>query len=241
MTMTRGLESNISDFTDLEQKLIVEVSNKLENNGYPLNQLTRIDLKKRIVDAADYYTYNEIIFFINPGIYSRGGFNIGMVNIGIDWDDPSDIRTPDGGIEFEMGKITKDEDLVMFLYRLDDSYSAIPLLENHDLILEKIDDVLATSTLEEIKPLTSVGINSLIKNYIIHFSADNKNEMIYVMSIGRIDYDLIDFNYFYDEFRQYHLKINLQTRTIEIISSFDPTFFPTPTSLPEQPTIKKAL
>ncbi len=143
MIIIRGLEPNIANFTDLEQKLIVKVAKKLENNGFPINQLTSVNLKKRIINVTDYYAYNEITFYINPGVYKQGNFDWVAENIGIDWEDPSVIRTSDGGIEFEFGRKVKPEDLIMNLYRLKDSYSYNPLLENHNQILKKINDVLS--------------------------------------------------------------------------------------------------
>ncbi|MDO5980661.1 hypothetical protein [Flavivirga spongiicola] len=228
MTIVRGLKPSIAEFTSLEQELITKVAEKLENNGFPMNQLTRVHLKKRIINIKDYYSYNEITFFINPGVYKLDGFDWGIENIGINWEDPSVIRTPDGGIEFEVGRKVKYEDLIMTLYRLKDSYSYGTLLKNHNIILKKINDVLITNDLEDIKYFTSKGILELIKNYLIVLTAYNENNNLYEMTIRRIDYNLIDFKYFNELFMQYRLKINLETSRVEILNSFDPTFFPNP-------------
>ncbi|NMH89432.1 hypothetical protein [Flavivirga algicola] len=236
MSITRGLKPAIAAFTNLEQKLIIKVAKKLENNGFPIDQLTRIHLKKRIINDKDYYSYNEITFFINPAIYKQNEFNWGIENIGIAWEDPSVIRTPDGGIEFETGYKTKPENLVMTLYRLQDSYNYAPLLKNHNLILNKINDVLITNPLEEAKDFTSKGLFELIKNYLVILIADNENAGLYEMTIRRMDHDLIDFKHYNGLIEQYCLKININTSKVEILDKFDPTFFPTPVApIPSKP------
>ncbi|WP_062053852.1 hypothetical protein [Aquimarina longa] len=237
MNITRGLKPAIATYTSLEQEFIIKVANKMKDNGFPVNQVTRVHLSKRILTHNDYYSYNEIVFFINPGVYKQDKFNWGIENIGIGWEDPSVIRTPDGGMEFEIGYKTKPEDLIMNLYRLDDSYSYGTLLKNHNSIIKKINDILLANTLEEIKYFTSKGILELIKNYLIVITTDNEN--VYEMKIRKIDHKLIDTNHFNKLFKQYHLKIHLNTSTIEILDSFDPTFFPTPIADPIKPIIKK--
>ncbi|TYP73668.1 hypothetical protein BD809_105259 [Aquimarina intermedia] len=230
MKITRGLAPNIANFTDLEQKLIVDIAKKLRNNGYPLNQLTRVHLKNKIRNVKDYYAYNEITFLINPKIYKKGDVNLGIQNIGVDWEDPAVIRTADGGIEFQLGSAVQPEDLMMNLYRLEDSYASNTLSKEYYLILQNIHDVLITAGLKEIEPFASKGIPALIKNYHIALTADTKNNRVYEMSIRRLEEDLIDVEYFHKLYKQYQLKINLETSSVEIESSFDPTFFPTPVS-----------
>ncbi len=236
MDIPRGLQSSISEFTNLEQKLILKVAKKLESNGFPINQLTRIHLKKRIDNTTDYYSDNEITFFVNPGIYKKDKFNWGIENIGIDWEDPSVIRTPDGGIEFEVGRKINPEDLIMNLYRLQDSYDYGTLLKDHNVILKKINKTIVSSTLEEIKYFTANGVAELIKNYLIVLTQEQEN--IYEMTIRRMDNEFIDVKHFNTLFEQYRLKINLNTSRIEILDRFDPTFFPTPVAHPPTPIIK---
>ncbi len=231
ITIIRGLEPSISHFNALEQKFILKIAKKLEDNGYPLDQLTRVDLKKTIADIKDYYSYNEITFFINPGIYEKGNFGPKTQNIGVDWEDPSVIRHPDGSIEFEVGKRVKPEDLVMNLYRLQDHYPNYPLIKNHDLILQKINDALVATDIEEIQNFASKGIMELIKNYEINIESDSKNDIVYKLSITRLDHNMIDSKYFFELYKTYNLNINIETLHIEIISSFDPTFFPTPSPM----------
>lgn len=235
MNIIRGLKPAIAEFTSLEQKLIVKVAKRLENSGFPVSQLTRIHLKKRIINNYDYYAYNEITFFINPGVYKQGEFSWGIENIGVDWEDPAVIRTPDGGIEFEVGRKVKFEDLKMNLYRIQDAYSYGTLLKDHHIIIEKINEILLTSDLEKINYFTSQGLLELSKNYLMVLTADSENKNLYEMAIRRIDYNLIDFKHFNKLIEQYLLKINLNTSRIEILDSFDPTFFPTPVSGPIEP------
>lgn len=231
MTINRGFESVITDFNDLEKKLIVKVAKKLESRGFPLNQLTRIHLKKRILHIKEYYSYNEITFLINPGIYKQEDFYWGVENIGVDWEDPHVVRTPDGGIEVEVDRKVKVEELIMNLYRLQDSYSYGALLKNHAILLKKINDILLTNDLQEIKYFTAEGIPELIKNYHIILTIDPKKNNSYEMVIRRLDNTIIDSKYFSSLFRQYHLKINIETSKMEILDSFDPTFFPSPATV----------
>lgn len=237
MDIVRGLKPAIAKFTSLEQKLIVKVAKKLENNGFPVDDLTRIHLKKRMLNDKGYYTKNEITFFVNPGVYKEDEFNWGIETITIDWEDPSVVRTPDGGIEFVVGNKVKPEDLVMSLYGMNDSYSYHTLLKDHDGIVKKINDILVTNDVEEIKNFASQGIVELIRNYLIVITAHNEN--VYEMAIRRIDHDLIDSNHFNELFEQYRLKIDINTSRIEVLDRFDPTFFPTPAPAPVPPIKKK--
>ncbi|AUP78096.1 hypothetical protein [Flavivirga eckloniae] len=239
MHIVRGLKPTISEYTVLEQDFIMKIANKLKSNGFPLNQLTRVHLKNRIHTKKDYYTYNEVTFLINPGVYKQGEFNSGIENIGIGWEDPSMIRTPDGGIEFEVGRKVKYTDLVMDLFRLKDSYSSYTLLKDHDNILEKINEVLISNEIEDIKYFTSKGILELIKNYHISITAHQEKEEVYEMEIRKLDHGLINPKHFNALIKQYRLLINLNTLTIEVLNSFDPTFFPTPAIDPSSPFTKE--
>ncbi len=239
MTIIRRLKPAIVEFTDIEQKLIIKVAKKLKNNGFPIDQLTRVHLKKRIINSKDYYSYNEITFFINPGVYKQDKFNWGIENIGIEWEDPSIKRTSDGGIEFEVGRKIKPKDLKMSLYRLQNSYTYGTLLKDHDLILKKVNNILMASPLEEIKNFASKGILELVNNYLILLTANNENTDLYEMTIRRMDHDLIDSKYYNGLYKQYRLEINTNTSKVEILDKFDPTFFPTPSILPSKPFAKK--
>ncbi|MDO5986472.1 hypothetical protein Q4Q39_03545 [Flavivirga amylovorans] len=196
MNIVRGLNPAISEYTVLEQDFITKIAKKLRNNGFPLDQLTSVRLKNRILSKKDYYTYNEITFLINPGAYKQGELNSVIANIGIGWEDPSVIRTPDGGIEFEVGRKIKYTDLVMHLYRLQNSYSHHILLKDHDIILEKINNLLLTSKIEDIKYFSSKGISELTKNYLISITACHEKRHVYNMVIQKMDHELIDSKYF---------------------------------------------
>ncbi|EZH71742.1 hypothetical protein ATO12_06130 [Aquimarina atlantica] len=239
MDIVRGLKPAIAEFTDLEQKLVIKVAKKLKNNGFPVNDVTRIHLKKRILNDTEYYTENEITFFINPGVYKEDEFNWGIETITIGWEDPSVIRTPDGGIEFIVGNKIKPEDLVMNLYGVNDSYSYHSLLKDHNSIIKEINNALLANNLEEIKHFTFQGIVGLLRNYLIVITAHNENKSLYEMAIRRVDHTLIDSKHFNKLFEQYRLKIDTNTSKIEVLDSFDPTLFPTPASDPMPPTKKK--
>ncbi len=238
MTLVRGLKPAISEFTLLEQQFITLVAEKLNNNGFPVDQLTRVHLKKRILTPTDYYAYNEITFFINPGVYRPNEFNWGIQNIGVGWDDSTLIKTPDGGFEFEIGHKPKQEDLTMTFYRLQDAYSYGKLLENHNQIIQRINDLFLTSNLEEIKPFTSQGIVELLSNYLMVITADNENKNVFEMTLRRIEHELINFDHYNTLYKQYTLRLNLNTSSIEILNSFDPTFFPSPATNPDIPFTK---
>ncbi|WP_109096951.1 hypothetical protein [Aquimarina sp. AU58] len=232
MDIVRGLKPAIAEFTDLEQKLVIKVAKKLKNNGFPVDDVTRVHLKKRMLYDKDYYAKNEITFFVNPGVYKENEFNWGIETITIDWEDPSVVRTPDGGIEFMVGNKIKPEDLVINLYGMNDSYSHHTLLKNHDSIIKRINNALLANTLEEIKHFTSQGIAGLLRNYLIVITAYNEKENVYEMAIRRIDHDLIDSKHYNKLLEQYRLKIDINTSRIEVLDSFDPTFFPTPATVP---------
>ncbi|TGV02420.1 hypothetical protein [Flavivirga rizhaonensis] len=127
----------------------------------------------------------------------------------------------------------------MNLYRIQNSYSYSALLKNHNAIIEKINTILITSNLEKIKYFTSQGLFELSKNYLIVLTADNENKNLFEMTIRKLDNNLIDLKHFNDLFEQYRLRINTDTSSIKILDSFDPTFFPTPVSMPIEPFPKK--
>ncbi len=228
MNITRGLKSAIINFTGLEQQLITKVAEKLEANGFPIHQLTRVHLKKRITDPDEYYTYNEIIFLINPGIYTADGFQWGIESIGVNWEDPFAIRTQEGGIESTIGNKVKPEMLEMVLSGLQDSYAYTTCLQNSTVVLNEINKILLSSDLHEIRYFALIGIPKLIKNYLIVLTTNKPNEGIYDMAIRRLNEPIIDSKYFSELFLQYRLRIHLKTFKIEVLDRFDPTLFPTP-------------
>ncbi|WP_128755272.1 hypothetical protein [Aquimarina sediminis] len=238
MNIIRGLAPAISEFSDLEQKLITRVANKIENNGFPIDLITRVHLKNKIQNDKNYYSENEITFFINPGVYKQDQFNWGIETISIRWEDPKVVRTPEGGIEFEVGRRIKVENLEMNLYGMQDSYVNGKFLKNHDTIIKRINDVLVVSELEDLKYFASRGIPELLKNYLIVINSSNEGENTFEMTIRRMDSDFIDPSCS-EVVKQYHLKINLKTYTIKVLDSFYPGFYPSPVSAPSIPSIKK--
>ena len=237
----RGLENHLTQFNELEQKFIKKVAEKLSDNGFPLHQLTRIELKKRINSNKDYYAYNEVILFINPAIYKEGFSNTVSENIGVGWEHPTTKRHTDGSVEFEFGKNIKTEDFFMEFYRLNDTYHSYPLLDDHSKILQKIDDVLRTTDVKEIRFFASKGIEELIKNYHVHITSNGEDNEIYKLTIGRMEYGLLDLEHFHTLHKNYSLKLDLRSSQIEILSSYDPNLFPSPAPnvLPEESNKKK--
>ena len=229
MMVKRGIESATVDFHNLEKKLIHAIADKLAENGFQLDQITKVHLKKRFKDSISYYSSNEIDFIINPGIYSAKKIpSPGIENIGVEWSDPQVVETPDGGIEFELGHKSKLNELKMDLFGLKESYSNAPLIENHASILEKINHVFLKCDLEEIASFTSKGIPELTRNYHILIIAEPKSNHSYKVIITKLREEIVDPDYFHELGQTYTLRVNLQTTDIHVLDRFDPTFFPTP-------------
>ena len=144
-TITRGLEPNISKYSEMQREYISLFTNKLKKRGYPLYQITRVDIKDPIERTGQFYGYNEVYIFINPSVHYKGDKTGGMQDIGLSWDDPTVVRHPDGSMEFTVGVKVKYKDFVPFFYRLDDSYENSPLVGNHDDIVNKINSVFLAS------------------------------------------------------------------------------------------------
>lgn len=233
MFKSRGLTSVISAFTVLEQKFILEVAQSLIENGYPAHQLTRVYLQKRIENLTDYYNYNEVTFLINPSVYNKEVNNLGVENIGVGWENPAVTRLPDGGIEFELGRKTKVEELEIFLYRLNDSYAYDGLFEEQDSVLEKIDNLLkAAIIVDKSVKFISKGLFELSENHhiIICWLAEN----VYKVSMRSLEHSMLNKNYFH-EMINYESKftVNLTNGEVELIDRFMLNFYPTPVTMPE--------
>ncbi len=230
MNITRGLEPAIAEFTDLEQKLVRKVAEKLKERGYPLQEVTRVHIKKEVLNIKDFYSENDITFFINPVIQKQGGFVSGLESIGVGWTDPSVIRTADGGMEFEIPSRTKPEELIMDLYAVSDFYLT-PIIGKNKII-QKIDNVFMINNLEEINYFVSKGLPELIKNYLIEIIEKEGEKNIYTVVLSRMNYDFVDLDYFHDLYKIYTLEVDLNTSKIKVLDSFDPTFFPSPAIMP---------
>jgi hypothetical protein len=179
---------------------------------------------------------------INPSIYPESKFNSSYNNIGIGWEDPSVIRLPDGGIEFELGRKVAYTDLEMFLYRMDDSYSHHPLLKDYDAIQEKINEVLINNTIKEEsinntindwQNFTTKGLIELTKNYFISIMAYAERKDVYKLNISRLEHKEIDTSYFHELIEDVTLDIDLNTSTIKVTDHYYPNFFPTPAANPD--------
>ena len=81
----RGLEPNISKYSEIEQKYISLFANKLKKRGYPLEQITRVELKDSIDQERQFYAYNEVYFFINPSVHYKGDRSAGFQDLGLSW------------------------------------------------------------------------------------------------------------------------------------------------------------
>ncbi|WP_281989496.1 hypothetical protein [Aquimarina aggregata] len=73
MNIIRGLKPAISEFNDLEQKLIKTVAKKLEKEGLFPDQITEVKIIDEIHKESDYHKFNGVTFFINPYIGDVGG------------------------------------------------------------------------------------------------------------------------------------------------------------------------
>lgn len=239
MDIVRGLDAAIVEFNSRERRLVVKVAKRLQKNGFPILQLTRVHVQKSILTDQDYYSDNEISFLINPGVYRQDQFNWGIERIGIGWEDPSVIKTPDGGMEFNVGHKPNPEDLVMNLYGLQDSSTYGALLEDHDVLIKELDKAIIGNPLAEIKDFTSRELFRLMRNYYLVITAVDEKHQVFEVATRRMDHDMIDSDHFHGVFEQYRLKIDLSAAEITIMHRFDPTFFPTPSCMPNRPCLNE--
>ena len=262
MNIEKGLDPAIAKFSAKEKQYITFVAKKLESHGFPLGNLTRVDLQKPITSLNEYYAYNEVTFYSNPAVYRNSEPYSVSENVGLNWDSPSTVYNEDGSVEFQFGQKVNTEDLIPVFYRLNDSYSTVAAHKNYDDILEKIDKVLLGFKEEPVKtreerilefkkgrtepshPLTklsrgesifsftSQGIYELLYNYQINIVEDDQNNDLYELSISRLDDKNLDLKH-YNELRDNcQLKIDAKHLTIEVMKCYDPTFFPTPAATP---------
>ncbi|TEW49831.1 hypothetical protein [Psychromonas algicola] len=258
MNIEKGLESAIATFSEKEQQYITFVAKKLESHGFPLDNLTRVDLQKTIKNVNEYYAYNEVTFYSNPAVYRKGEPYSASENVGLNWDSPTTVYNEDGSVEFQFAQKVNVEDLIPVFYRLNDSYSTVAAHKNYDDIVEKIDKVFLEFKEEPVKTreerllelkkgqsessrlrtklsrgqsiasFTSQGIYELLYNYEISIVEDTQNTDLYELFISGLDYKRSDLEH-YNELRDNcQLKIDVKHSTIEVLNCYDPTFFPTP-------------
>ena len=258
MNIEKGLESAIATFSEKEQQYITFVAKKLESHGFPLDNLTRVDLQKPIKNVNEYYAYNEVTFYSNPAVYRKGEPYSASENVGLNWDSPTTVYNEDGSVEFQFGQKVNVEDLIPVFYRLNDSYSTVAAHKNYDDIVEKIDKVflgfkeepvktreerlleLKKGQFESSRPrtklsrgqsiavFTSQGIYELLYNYEISIVEDTQNTDLYELFISRLDYKRSDLEHYNELLDNCQLKIDVKHSTIEVLNCYDPTFFPTP-------------
>ena len=250
--ITRGFEANIAKFSEKEQEYIWLFASKLEENGYPLEQITRVELKDAIENPAQFYTYNEVYFFINPSVHFKGDKTPGMQDIGLGWDDPSVVRNPDGSIEFEVGRKFEGKDFIPFFYRVNDSYQYSPLVKNHDEIVNRINlAFLAVKNLETASPdsfskdksvneVISQGLFALLHNYHIEISVDKEKKDVFEVYISRFSWKKVNQDHYYHAIpNNILLEVNCEKPSIKILTQYDPTFFPSPAIPPTDREIFK--
>jgi hypothetical protein len=233
MHIVRGLVPAITQYNALEQTLIKKVSERLSANGYPVKQLTRVYLKNRINNNSEFYAENKIVFIINPAIFKPADFINPVESITLSWEDPSVIYTPDGGMEFEVGRKINPEDLVLTLYGLQDTYPYQAAVENQDIILNRINEIFLACKSEDIRHLTSKGLPELLVNHqiIIIENADRNSE--YKVIIRKIGLETFDKRHFSEDVDiEYSLNVDLNTASLSVLEIFYPGFYPTPSSLP---------
>lgn len=243
-TLIRGLAPNISQYSEMEREYISLFANKLKNRGYPLDQITRVDIKDPIERIGQFYGYNEVYIFINPAVHYKGVQAPGMQDLGLSWDEPTVVRHSDGSMEFSVGVKVKFKDFVPFFYRLDDSYENSPLAENHDDIVNKVDSVFLASkdkaekedkafgryfgTDNSVSDVTSQGIFELLHNYHIEIRVDKEREDIFDVYISRFEWKKVNEAHYHGTQDNIHLEVDCNKSTITVIKRFDPYFFPSP-------------
>ncbi len=241
----RGLEPTIIKFSKKEQEYISLFAKKLAQRGYPLDQITRVDLKKSIETTGQFYSYNEVNFYINPTVHYAGDIHQTMLNIGLSWDDPAVIYHEDGSMEFELGRKVNPVDLIPFFYRLDDSYENSALMENYDEIINKVDSVFLSSKEEttdssdrlaihnSVADITSKGIFELLHNYHIEIRVNKEKKNIFEVFITRFEWKNVNEEHYHGTQDNIHLEVDYESISIKVIDRYDPYFFPSPAMPPE--------
>jgi len=245
MNIERGLQPAMAKFSEQEKQYITFVAQKLESHGFPVNNLTRIELQNPINHLNDYYAYNEVTFFNNPAIYQDGKYYPLVENIGLSWEEPRTEHHEDGSVEFQFGEKVNAEELTSFFYRLDDSYSNHPSHKDYDKIVKKVDHIfveykaeveprsgIKLSTGESISSFTSQGVYELLYNYQISMVERVENGRVYDVTISRLADNYIDNERYHALRDNCHLKVDTVNSTIEVIRCFDPTFLPSPANTP---------
>ncbi len=249
MEVVKGLAPAMAEFNESEKKLITQVAARLTENGFPIEEVTRIHLSNRMQNQRDYYADNKVVFIINPAVYkfSQNGNNI--EEISVRWEDSTVVYNPDGSMEFIVGRKVSVDDLVLTLYGLQDQYLGNKPLGSPDTIINKISDVFILNRRSVIKAMPYEGlltdseradekiqkaishnIEEIIKNHLVVIHERNNNGE-YDITISRIATDVVKEQSDYQAGELdvvYQLKINLVTAEITLLNDYYPGFFPTP-------------
>jgi len=232
ITFKQGLDAALEQYNSLEKSLIRRVAEKLAYNGFPIEKITRVQLKKSIDSDRAYYTNNEIIFIINPVIYKAGKYMSNVEAITLTWQDPSVIYHDDGSMEFEVGNHITAENLVLTLYGLKDVYADQVVLENQQVLLNKINTAFLSCECEDIKYITANGLIELSENHSIAIMESVANSNEYEVSIGRIGHGVFDDKHFNEVDSIYSIKVDLNKNSVVLLNKYYPSFFPTPAAMP---------
>jgi hypothetical protein len=231
MNIVKGLAPAISQYNDLEQTLIKKVSERFGAKGYPIEELTRVYLKNRINNKSEYYGENAIVFIINPAFYKSGGYINPVESVTLRWEASTVTYTPDGGMEFEIGRKITEEDLVLTLYGVQDTYTFSAPLEDQETVFNKINEIFLACESDDIKHLTSNGLPELLVNHrvVIIENAERMND--YEVIISRIGSGVLDVSHFHEVDTQYSINVDLNKSSLALLDKFYPSLYPTPSSI----------
>ena len=251
MEVVKGLASAMAEFNESEKKLITQVAGRLAENGFPIEEVTRIHLSNRMQNQRDYYADNKVVFIINPAVYKFSQNGNYIEEISVRWEDSTVVYNPDGSMEFIVGRKVSVDDLVLILYGLQKQYIDSKPIAYPSNILNKINDVFSLNRCSAIKTTPYEGllsesemadkkiqaaishnIEEIIKNHlvIIHKNENNDEYDITISSISsgipekQSDYQAGELD------AVYQLKINLVTAEITLLNHYYPGF---PTPIPQ--------
>ncbi len=100
MDVVKGLKPAIAAFNHSEKNLINQVAERVKENGFPLDAVTQVYLKKRINNQREYYADNTVVFRINPAVYKFSQQGATLAQIDTRWEDSTTVYHPDGSVDF---------------------------------------------------------------------------------------------------------------------------------------------
>ena len=254
MDVVKGLKPAIAAFNHSEKNLINQVAERVKENGFPLDAVTQVYLKKRINNQREYYADNTVVFRINPAVYKFSQQGATLAQIDTRWEDSTTVYHPDGSVDFFLNP-KKDVDLlVLTLYGLQDNYNSERPIDAPSKIVSNINEVFSSKRITElntepkkrlfsekeidesiIQEAISRDIAEITQTHMVEIHETENNEEYYVV----INPFMSNFSEIQSDYSTnkvdvcLRLKVNLVTREITLAEYFYPGFYETPISEPE--------